>query len=340
MARVRRTAKAFKVSTALLLSGVLGIAASACAPPPAKPYAWRCITIVAKSHTDLAGPTNKGYMRRMKSDGATCVTLVIPLRQSSVNSSDVTTGKDTPTDATLIEASRYAFSIGLKPLFSIHNEVDNGTWRGNINPQGTARTAWWNHELPLMVHYGALAQRVGSPMYTLGSEMIGMASDYANGGNGAQWRNKVIPAVKRVYRGLLTYDANWGADNWNTEVSHISFWGALNGPISISAYYPIFTAATWNVIWSRNIEPLAKKWHKQIMFGEAGYWPAPSAGSHPWVWNPGGYNEGTQSALYTWLLQAVAKHQPTIVGMSFWSASDGYTPLNRLAEKVLIKYWK
>ncbi len=323
----------------LVTVALTSLTATSCTVPGQAPQ-WRCANLMASTHTDLAEPKDQSKMRRLKSDGFNCISMVITLWSDNGQAGHVSTDFDTPTDSTLIRAASYARSIGLRPIFSIHNETRDYRWRAEINPFGANRTSWWHDELNFLVHYGAIAQRSAVPMYTLGSEMVGMASDYVHPTNGAYWRNTVIPRVAAVYHGLLTYDANWGGGSpFNAEVDHISFWNALNGPIMISAYYPIASAATWPALYKQRLAPLAAKWHRTIMFGEIGYWPAPGIGAHPWLSNTGGYSESTQASLYAWAMQFVAKYPETMAGLSWWNVTDGFTPLGRAAEQVIATAW-
>ncbi|HEX8372254.1 MAG TPA: hypothetical protein VF585_05715 [Chthoniobacterales bacterium] len=108
----------------------------------------------------------------------------------------------------------------------------------------------------------------------------------------AEWR-EIIRQVRAVYRGKLTYGANWD------DFREVPFWDALDS-IGILAYFPLSTKdqqnpdetilrAAWKK-WLGELSAYSQKMGKPILFVELGYNESSDAAAHPWAYQTGGPN--------------------------------------------------
>ncbi len=96
------------------------------------------------------------------------------------------------------------------------------------------------------------------------------------------WRD-LIAEIKGVYKGKLTYAANWD------EYKRVPFWGELDY-IGVDAYFPVSEAKTPTVEearkgwqpWKAELAEVSKANNKQILFTEYGYRSVDYAGKEPW----------------------------------------------------------
>lgn len=98
----------------------------------------------------------------------------------------------------------------------------------------------------------------------------------------AYW-DELILEVKKIFKGKLTYAANWD------EYKRVPFWDKLDY-IGVDAYFPISDATTppiddarngWQR-WKKELEAVAIKNGKKIIFTEYGYRSVNYSGKEPW----------------------------------------------------------
>ncbi|MGB6268374.1 MAG: glycoside hydrolase TIM-barrel-like domain-containing protein [Olleya sp.] len=97
------------------------------------------------------------------------------------------------------------------------------------------------------------------------------------------WSN-LITKIRAIYKGKLTYAANWN------EYDKTPFWNQLDF-IGIDAYFPVSDSKTPTVDeclkgWEKHkqgIESFSKKYSKSIIFTEFGYRSVDFSGKAPWT---------------------------------------------------------
>jgi len=140
--RMRHVLVGLSLALAMSVAGACGPVAA-----PTVPSSWqRGASIYPFSPGELTAPASLSSLKQLRSLGANYVTLVVPLYQSSVYASAVTTGANTPTSATLVAAIRAARAIGLNVLVTFHVDIAGspGTWRAAITPAD--RTGWFTSQ--------------------------------------------------------------------------------------------------------------------------------------------------------------------------------------------------
>ncbi len=98
----------------------------------------------------------------------------------------------------------------------------------------------------------------------------------------AYWKT-LIKKIREIYKGKLTYAANWD------EFKRVSFWNELDY-IGVDAYFPLSdkktpTVADFENGWKTHkeeIKKIQKQFLKPILFTEFGYRSVDYAGKEPW----------------------------------------------------------
>ena len=151
-------------------------------------------------------------------------------------------------------------------------------WRGDID--FTDPAAWDRFFADYerwIVGLARLAEEGGAPLFCVGLE-YSHAQKFD-----ARWR-RIIAAVRAVYRGRLTYGANWN------EIEDVPFWDALDH-VGVLAYFPLSTAADptaheLTAAWTKREGELAAvsaRTGKSVLFVELGYDARDSAAARPWA---------------------------------------------------------
>ena len=163
------------------------------------------------------------------------------------------------------------------------------------------------------------------------------------------WK-QLITDVRKVYRGKLTYAANW--DRYDK----LAFWDQLDY-IGVDAYFPLSDDKT------PSVKTLVKGWKapraalnelsatvkKPVLFTEFGYRSCSNTAEKPWESETDCQpNPEAQANAYTALYQAVGA-QPWFAGGFAWKwfmnanhgprERDMYSPQNKPAEVVLRQVW-
>jgi hypothetical protein len=163
---------------------------------------------------------------------------------------------------------------------------------------------------------------------------------------------KLIKDIKAIYKGKLTYAANWD------EYKRTPFWSDLDY-IGIDAYFPLTEEKTPSVeasieAWKTHkavIKNQSETYNKPILFTEYGYRSMDYASKKPWEVSrlEGGVNEEAQANLTKALLETFWS-EPWFAGGFVWKwfhnhdtsggANDNrFTPQNKPAEQVLKTYY-
>jgi hypothetical protein len=209
---------------------------------------------------------------------------------------------------------------------------------------------WFRNYRLFILHYAQLAEAEQIEALCIGTELHKAAATHEQ-----NWRS-LIKEIRQVYRGQLTYAANW-----YLEFEDIKFWDALDF-IGIQAYFPLTkqnnpSLADLKAGWRQHlpsITKVVKRYKKPVVFTEAGYKATADAAIEPWKWPERGEltstqeSYTTQAACYEALFQTVW-HQPWFGGMYIWKwyprlRENGrdhrdFTPQHKPAEQVLAQWY-
>lgn len=151
-------------------------------------------------------------------------------------------------------------------------------WRGDIDfVEDAAWDAFFADYERWIVSLARLAEEGRAPLFCIGLEYTHTQKFEA------RWR-RIIAAIRAVYRGRLTYGANWN------EIENVQFWDALDH-VGVLAYFPLSdardpSAAELDEAWAQREKELAAisaSTGKSILFVEMGYDARDSAASRPWA---------------------------------------------------------
>jgi len=335
----------------VLIASLLAISAKEKTPPSALAQIsnWqRGVSIEPNSPTVFAEEGFKESLKNLAATGANSVALIIPYYQSSLTSTDLERGWNTPTDEALIEAINYAHSVGLKVMLKVHPEVKTNEWRGFINPDD--RAGWFNNYGNILEHYAALGRDYAVEEICLGAELFKITSPSSNPTNTENW-NQLIDRVKETYSGQLTYSAQ---HTYPREAEEIEFWNRLD-QIGFAAYFALAPddpnpsletlKGAWDTVNKEAIAPLAERWGKPVLFTEIGYRSMDNTHADPWDWGRNGNPNEEEQALNYDALLSYWSEQPSMAGVYFWkwepdpnaggSSDTSYTPQNKQAQQTL-----
>jgi len=185
------------------------------------------------------------------------------------------------TDEGLVATARWARQRGLSTLLKPHLWVRRA-WCGEIEMKSAAEwRRFFDDYEAFIVHYARLAETNGMPALAIGTELTRTSKRTAD------WL-RVIERVREVYRGRLTYCANWH------EAEDVGFWSALDF-VGVQAYFPLrMQRATpealreaWAPIVAR-LERLHARTARPIVFTEVGYKSLTGSLDEPWLWQTQG----------------------------------------------------
>ena len=101
------------------------------------------------------------------------------------------------------EVIEYVHRLGMKvllaPIVDIDHPVDK-EWRGVIAPRDW--NAWFDSYRAFLLHYARMAEELDVEFMSVGTELVSTER------HTDQWRQN-IQTVRKVYKGQLTYSANW-----------------------------------------------------------------------------------------------------------------------------------
>lgn len=301
----------------LCMIGIVATITIGCTQAGAKPmHGFNFLQVPAAT---MEVPAALESMRRMKQTGANSIVLVPFFRQGRPNSGEIGFS-DAVTDRQLRAAIANARSLNLAVILKPQILVDDG-WAGDIRFGNDAdEERWFERYRDLLTYYARFAQRENVDAFVVGTELSGIETS-------RRWHD-VIAAVRKVYRGRLTYAAH-GVEG----IKRFSAWKDLD-IVSVNLY-PQLGESTDPASMREQMEKTLvelKQSTKEIGLTlwvlEVGVPSAYGALSSPWDWrrlNESGARPDvlTQSAAFDQWLQALDK--PWISAVFIWCwYSDPY----------------
>ena len=188
------------------------------------------------------------------------------------------------------------------------------SWRGEIKFNSPEEwESFFGEYQTWIVEMAKLAEAHGAPLFCVGLE-LSHAQQHVE-----RWR-RIIAAVRAVYRGKLTYGANWN------DYNDVKFWDAVDY-IGVLAYFPLTKkadpagpelSAAWGK-WTTELGKLSKaNGGKRILFVELGYNEYSGTAEEPWSFKTGGRNaKEIQQRCLDVALSLPAKNE-FLAGMFLW----------------------
>lgn len=334
---------------ALALVLAVALAASGLAPATAPPTWHKGFTLWGRP-SDYGSAETAEALRQVKAYGANSVGLVVAWYVEHGGGATLRPGWNTPSDQDLAAAIAEAKRLGLAVTLHLHVDVDDNSWRGNLEPQD--KQGFFAGYGYFVRRYARLAEAQGVEGLVVGSELVRLTRPAYT----SEWL-ALIAGVRERYSGFVTYGAEWGGaepqaeEDPLREFAHVGFWPALDY-IGIAAYFNMAAEgqtkvsrrqllARWEEWRTIHLAPLQAAYAKPLLFTEVGYRSTAGAAARPW---DSGLARGVdlemQAELYGALLEGWAG-VPWFRGVFiwFWSTEPGaggpldqdYTPQNKPA---------
>ncbi len=249
--------------------------------------------------------------------------------------------------ASIAMARQCSLQIMVKP----HLWVRGQGWTGDFTLDTETDWQVWERSYErYMLEMAAIADSLEVELFCMGLEFKNAIAQRPT-----FWR-QLIQKVRKVYRGKLTYGANW--DNFD----NIPFWDELDY-IGIHAYFPLSQADTPTLkalqsAWinhKQRLQKLSEMHKKPVLFTEFGYRSIDGAAGNQWEL-PSEYEESGKINL---LAQQVAYEafflqfwqEPWVAGGFLWkwygahrrfphAENTRYTPQGKPAANVVRQWYK
>ncbi len=186
-------------------------------------------------------------------------------------------------------------------------------WRGAITfDSDEAWKRFFSDYRAWIVDQARFAQKHDLPLFSVGVEYKQTIRFEA------EWR-RIIAAVREVYRGQITYAANWD------EYRDVKFWDAVD-LIGVQAYFPVGeahpTKKAIEAAWDQHLmdlEGLSSRAERPIVFTELGYARSVDAAREPW--KPATDGSTAAVAIRTMLMETAMERiarAPHVRGLFWW----------------------
>jgi hypothetical protein len=193
-------------------------------------------------------------------------------------------------------------------------------------------------------HYAFLAEIHGMDALCLGVEFTNATLTHET-----EWRD-IIRKTRGLFRGKLTYAANWGE-----EFENIGFWDELDF-IGLNSYYPLSKKdhpsdgelrAQFDTVKTK-IETVYRKFKKPIVFTEIGFRSIDMPWKNPHAEGDNSFNEEHQERCYRIIFEGL-ENEPWCKGILWWKfpsyleyqgiENSAFTPNNKKAETTVRKWF-
>lgn len=239
-------------------------------------------------------------------------------------------GEGWESDEGLTEMARLAHHLGIKVM------LKPAIWDGFSQVYNSAqdRAQWFAQYRLFLEHYARLATQIHADVFVIGGEFTHL-TEYD-----ADWR-KLIARARELYPGPLVYAANFG-----DEFEHVSFWDALDY-IGLQEYYPLPDNLSTDAVVAK-VEVVEQKYHKPVLFTEAGFPSLQDANHAPW---DDSAHLASSPALQAQCYDAIFKafyEMPWFEGMYWWKIEtngsggpedDSHSPWDKPAIQVVRRWY-
>jgi len=243
---------------------------------------------------------------------------------------------------------KMAHAEGLKVMLKPHVWVSGQGWPGDYDLKDEAKWKVWEVEYTKYIMiFAKVAADQNVELYCIGTEYRKAAAQRPD-----FWR-KLIKEVRQVYKGELTYAANW--DNY----LNVDFWDDLDY-IGVDAYFPLSKKpmptieelkTNWGTVESK-LKAFSEKYDRPILFTEYGYKSIEYTNSGHWNYKEDTVSTSMQAQVnaYEALFQSVWQKDWMVGGFSWkWHFRDDrvvggpdnrrYTPQGKTSADVIAKWY-
>ena len=242
------------------------------------------------------------------------------------------------------KAQQAGLKIMIKPQIWVPQ-----SWTGGLTYHSDGQWEKWESDYErFILDFAQVADSMNIEMLCIGTELKISATERS------QFWNKLIPKIKTVYSGKLTYAANW--DNFE----NITFWDQLDY-IGVDAYFPLSEEIEPTVnellqAWEKPfqaIRDISKKYSKPVLFTEFGYLSIDEAAGKTWELEKDRHervhNQQAQANAYEALFKKFW-NEPWVAGGFAWKwylgpvrtfdyMKNGYTPQRKIVLETFRKWY-
>ena len=238
-----------------------------------------------------------------------------------------------------------SLNIKLPSFLNFQDKTKGAIWRGDFQAASEKDWKLWEKSYETYIlNLAQVAESLGVDLFCIGTELRESAVQRVD-----FWKQLILK-VRKIYKGPITYSANWD------EYDKITFWKELDF-IGIDTYFPISESRIPNVKQTiNNWKPILKKLksvseknNRAVLITEYGYRNVAFAGKEPWIHDAGKDKpiHEVQLNLYNAFYQAVWT-QPWVAGGFLWQWSHSlvtpdnadFSPQNKPAFKVVQEWYK
>lgn len=247
----------------------------------------------------------------------------------------------------LLQYAKEFQKVGVKLMVKPHLWLRRGGFTGDLKPNSEEN---WkileNSYRSYILTYARAAQELKAEMLCIGTELEQFVL------NRPKYWQQLIKEIRTIYKGKLTYAANWD------EFKKVPFWSELDF-IGIDAYFPLSdkklpTVADLELGWQphkNEVIRIQKQFKKPVIFTEFGYRSIDFTGKKPWDSNRIQGNINLQAQVNG--LQAIHNqfwNEEWFAGGFVWKwfhrhdkvggiENNRFTPQNKPAEELIRKLY-
>jgi hypothetical protein len=249
-------------------------------------------------------------------------------------------------DEGIIGCTRMLQRQQMKVMLKPQVWIGGGVFTGHFDAGGEADWQMWETGYrAYMLHYATLADSLGIDLFCIGTELESAVAKRP------QFWETLINDVRKVYKGKITYAANWN------EYEKFPYWAKLDY-IGIDAYFPLSDAE------EPGVDELVKGWENAfagikktqavykipVLFTEYGYRSVAHCAKEPWAsGRQGMVNLAGQQHAYEALYRRFAP-EPWFAGGFIWKwhawddraggeKNNDFTPQHKPVEAVIKKWY-
>jgi hypothetical protein len=259
----------------------------------------------------------EAYLEELTRLNANTASFLYTCYTQDKNSSIVDCGSyDSPGLEELSDAIGLAKRAGFIVNLRVYIDISAGGWRCHWNPMNK-KEAFKNINQTLS-HMASFAEKRKIELFIIGAELCELTKKKYT----QNWIN-IIKDIRKLYKGKITYGANWGNVNGIIEWKEIAFWSHLDY-FGIDHYRPIPNMIKTNDISDyqdihfKEYITHAKKYQKEIIITELGFPGHENGNLRPFDWTLKGKDDQIKQARYYKKTLSAINRNPEIKGLFVW----------------------
>ncbi|MFH6603497.1 glycoside hydrolase family 113 [Maribacter algicola] len=237
---------------------------------------------------------------------------------------------------------------GIKVMLKPHIWISHGEFTGTMAMK--SEESWQALEASyekFILNYAQTAQEADADIFCIGTELEQFVKNRPG-----YWK-RLIRKIREIYKGKLTYAANWD------EYARTPFWEDLDY-IGIDAYFPLSEEITPSIgqlklgwkPWKEKIAALSDEKNRPVLFTEYGYRSMDYTAKKPWLvdLHDEKVNLVAQANALTAIFEEFWK-EDWFAGGYVWKwfirhkevggdQNNRFTPQNKPAQEVLSRYYR